>query len=61
LAISRAQCLSIVVGFPGLACGIASTVEEAAQIIRLCRIMQAAAASCMAALLDAAASDARER
>jgi hypothetical protein len=41
VAISRTQCLSIVVGSPALACGIANTVEEAAQINRLCRIMQA--------------------
>lgn len=38
VAISRAQCLSIVVGSPGLATGIASTVQEAEQINRLCRI-----------------------
>lgn len=38
VAISRAQCLSIVVGSPGLATGIAGTVEEAEQINRLCRI-----------------------
>ncbi len=39
VAISRAQCLSIVVGSPGLATGIAKTVEEAEQINRLCRVM----------------------
>jgi uncharacterized protein len=38
VAISRAQCLSIVVGSPGLTTGIAGTVEEAEQINRLCRI-----------------------
>jgi predicted RecB family nuclease len=36
VAISRAQCLSIVVGSPGLATGVANTVEEAEQINRLC-------------------------
>jgi len=40
VAISRAQCLSIVVGSPGLTTGIANTVEEAEQINRLCRITQ---------------------
>jgi len=38
VAISRAQCLSIVVGSPGLTTGIANTVQEAEQISRLCRI-----------------------
>jgi uncharacterized protein len=41
VAISRAQCLSIVVGSSGLTTGIANTVEEAEQINRLCRITQA--------------------
>jgi uncharacterized protein len=41
VAISRAQCLSIVVGSPGLTTGIANSVEEAEQINRLCRITQA--------------------
>jgi len=36
VAISRAQCLSIVVGSPGLA----NTIEEAEQINRLCRMIQ---------------------
>jgi len=40
VAISRAQCLSIVVGSPGLTTGFANTVEEAEQINRLCRITQ---------------------
>lgn len=40
VAISRAQCLSIVVGSPSLTTGIANTVEEAEQINRLCRITQ---------------------
>jgi len=38
VAISRAQCLSIVVGSPGLTTGIAGTVEEAEQINRLCHV-----------------------
>ena len=41
VAISRAQCLSIVVGSPGLASGVANTVAEAEQINRLCRIQSA--------------------
>lgn len=41
VAISRAQCLSIVIGSPSLACGIAKTVEEAAQINQLCLISEA--------------------
>ncbi len=40
VAISRAQCLSIVVGSPGLTTGIANTVEEAEQINRLCLVCQ---------------------
>lgn len=40
VAISRAQCLSIVVGSPGLTSGLANTIEEAEQINRLCRIIQ---------------------
>jgi len=43
VAISRAQCLSIVVGSPGLTTGIANTLQEAEQINRLCRITQPAA------------------
>lgn len=38
VAISRAHCLSIVVGSPGLASGIAGTVAEAEQINRLCEL-----------------------
>ena len=38
-AISRAQCLSIVVGSPGLASGVANTVAEAEQINLLCTLM----------------------
>ena len=40
VAISRAQCLSIVVGSPGLASGVANTVAEAVQINRLCEVMR---------------------
>jgi len=40
VAISRAQCLSIVVGSPALASGLANTIEEAEQIDRLCRMIQ---------------------
>ena len=39
VAISRAQCLSIVVGSPGLASGVANTVEVAEQINRLCEVI----------------------
>ena len=42
VAISRAQCLSIVVGSPNLATEIISTVEGVTQINRLCRIMETA-------------------
>ena len=40
VAISRAQCLSIVVGSPHLATGIIGTVEGVMQLNRLCRIME---------------------
>jgi predicted RecB family nuclease len=40
VAISRAQCLSIVVGSSNLASGIANTVAEAEQINRLCRVIE---------------------
>jgi len=39
VAISRAKCLSIVVGSPGLASGIANTVAEAEKINRSCRLI----------------------
>ena len=39
VAISRAQCLSIVVGSPSLVGGVAKTVAEAEQINRLCVLM----------------------
>ncbi len=40
VAISRAQCLSIVVGSPSLAMGLINTVDEAERVNRLCRLMQ---------------------
>ncbi len=40
VAITRAQCLSIVVGSPGLTTGIANTVGEAEQINRLCSLTE---------------------
>ena len=39
VAISRAQCLSIVVGSPKLALGTTNSVEGVRQLNRLCRIM----------------------
>ncbi len=39
VAISRAQCLSIVVGCPNLATGMINTVDEAEQVNRLCKLM----------------------
>ena len=42
VAISRAQCLSIVVGSPSLATGITGTVEGVIQLNQLCRIMDTA-------------------
>lgn len=39
VAISRAQCLSIVVGCPNLATGVINTVDEAEQVNRLCKLM----------------------
>ncbi|MEB3165070.1 MAG: AAA domain-containing protein, partial [Cyanobacteriota bacterium] len=41
VAISRAQCLSIVVGSPALSTGISRSVEEVHQLSRLCRLMAA--------------------
>ena len=40
VAISRAQCLSIVVGSPQLATGISRSVAEVHQLSRLCRLME---------------------
>ena len=39
VAISRAQCLSIVVGSPQLATGISSSIHNVEQVSRLCRLM----------------------
>lgn len=40
VAISRAQCLSIVVGSPQLASGISNSIANVRQLSRLCRLMQ---------------------
>ena len=40
VAISRAQCLSIVVGSPALSTGISRSVAEVHQLSRLCRLME---------------------
>jgi len=40
VAISRAQCLSIVVGCQGLATGLINSVDEAEKVNRLCRLIQ---------------------
>ena len=40
VAISRAQCLSIVVGSPALSTGISRSVEEVHQLSRLCRLIE---------------------
>jgi uncharacterized protein len=40
VAISRAQCLSIVVGSPHLATGISNSINNVEQLNRLCRLMQ---------------------
>jgi len=42
VAISRAQCLSIVVGSPQLATGISNSIGNVEQLSRLCRLMQGA-------------------
>ena len=39
VAISRAQCLSIIVGSPNLATGLINTLDEAEKVNRLCRLM----------------------
>lgn len=39
VAISRAQCLSIVVGSPALATGLSNSVENVKRLNRLCRLM----------------------
>ena len=40
VAISRAQCLSIVVGSPALSTGISRSIEEVHQLSRLCRLIR---------------------
>jgi uncharacterized protein len=40
VAISRAQCLSIVVGSPALSTGISRSIEEVRQLSRLCRLIE---------------------
>ena len=45
VAISRAQCLSIVVGSPQLTTGISSSIANVEQLNRLCRLMQPPQAS----------------
>ncbi len=45
VAISRAQCLSIVVGSPRLASGISGSIANVEQLNRLCRLMAPAAPS----------------
>ena len=41
VAISRAQCLSIVVGSPELTTGISNSIENVQRLSRLCRLMGA--------------------
>jgi uncharacterized protein len=41
VAISRAQCLSVVVGSPALASGLSNSVENVQRLNRLCRLMAA--------------------
>ena len=45
VAISRAQCLSIVVGSPELATGISNSIENVQRLSRLCRLMTTDSAS----------------
>ncbi|MEB3332747.1 MAG: TM0106 family RecB-like putative nuclease [Synechococcaceae cyanobacterium] len=52
VAISRAQCLSIVVGSPRLATAISSSVDGVRQLNRLCRLM---AADCLPVPMEASA------
>jgi len=39
VAISRAQCLALVVGCPDLATGISNSVQGVRQLNRLCRLL----------------------
>jgi uncharacterized protein len=41
VAISRAQCLSIVVGSPELATGISTSIANVQRLSRLCRLLEA--------------------
>jgi uncharacterized protein len=41
VAISRAQCLSIVVGSPALATGISNSIQNVQRLSRLCSLMAA--------------------
>ena len=52
VAISRAQCLCIVVGSPRLATDISSSVDGVRQLNRLCRLM---AADCQALPMEVSA------
>jgi predicted RecB family nuclease len=52
VAISRAQCLSIVVGSPQLATGISSSISNVEQLSRLCRLMQGSRAMAGASRID---------
>ena len=45
VAISRAQCLSIVIGSPELATGISNSIENVQRLSRLCRLMATDSAS----------------
>jgi hypothetical protein len=52
VAISRAQCLSIVVGSPQLATGISSSIANVQQLSRLCRLMQGSQGMADASRID---------
>ena len=52
VAISRAQCLSIVVGSPQLATDISSSISNVEQLSRLCRLMQGSRAMAGASRID---------
>ena len=47
VAISRAQCLSIVMGSPQLATGISNSISNVEQLSRLCRLMRAGEGAAM--------------
>jgi superfamily I DNA and/or RNA helicase len=52
VAISRAQCLSIVVGSPQLATGISSSISNVEQLSRLCWLMQGSQGMADASRID---------